>query len=265
MNAPRPLIGPLVRPTSRPISTQWTARKDRRPSVLAKMVPYTRRYEIQWLDASGQVEDFFRVGPAMPIFEAGFNAFAHGALISTTGGPVAIEDLMPGTMIETATGVPALLRWIGSITLVPNAPMRGDVPDRLYRVVTDSLGLGRPSSDVTLGPGARLLDRSPEVCRRLGTEAALVPAMTRADGECIVEITPVSPVRLYHLSFEQHHVIYANGVEVESFHPGPDATYSLSDEMREQFLALFPHKKGLHEFGRMLWPRMEASEADIVS
>jgi hypothetical protein len=104
-----------------------------------------------------------------------------------------------------------------------------------------------------------LLDRSPEVCRRLGTEAALVPVMARADGEAILEIAPVSALRVYHLSFDQHHVISVNGLEVESFHPGPDATYSLSDEMRAEFLALFPHKASLHEFGRMLWPRFDVT------
>ncbi len=258
MNAPRPLIGSLTRSVSRPVSTQWTARKDRRPSVQAKMVPYTRRYDVTWMDDAGFMEDFTRVAPAMPIFESGFNALAHGALVSTPRGHVAVEDLVPGMMIDTATGEPARLRWIGSITLVPDAPERG-VPDRLYRVVADSLGFARPAVDLTLGPGARLLDRAPEVCRRLGTEAALVPVTTRVDGEAIIEIAPVSAARVYHLSFDHHHVISVNGIEVESFHPGPDAIYSLSDEMRDQFLALFPHKKSLHEFGRMLWPRFDAA------
>jgi hypothetical protein len=194
----------------------------------------------------------------MPLFEAGFNALAHGALVSTPRGHVAVEDLVPGMMVDTATGEPARLRWVGSITLVPDAPNRG-VPDRLYRVVADSLGFARPAVDLTLGPGARLLDRSPEVCRRLGTEAALVPVMARVDGEAIVEIAPVSALRVYHLSFDHHHVISVNGLEVESFHPGPDATYSLSDEMRAEFLALFPHKASLHEFGRMLWPRFDVN------
>jgi hypothetical protein len=260
MNAPRPLIGSLTRTVSRPISTQWTARKDRRPSVQAKLVPYTRRYEVCWIDADGFLNEFTRVAPAMPIFESGFNALAHGALVSTPRGHVAVEDLVPGMMVDTATGEAARLRWVGSITLVPNGPERGDVPDRLYRIVTDSFGFARPALDVTLGPGARLLDRSADVCRRLGTEAALAPVTSLADGECVLEITPISAVRLYHLCFDGHHVISVNGLEVESFHPGPDAVYSLSDEMREQFLALFPHKTGLHDFGRMLWPRFTGTE-----
>jgi hypothetical protein len=258
MNAPRPLIGSLTRSVSRPVSTQWTARKDRRPSVPIRAVPYTRRYDVSWMDDAGFLEDFSRVAPAMPIFEAGFNALAHGALVATPRGHVAVEDLVPGMMIETVNGGPARLRWIGAMTLVPDAPNRG-VPDRLYRVVADSLGFARPAVDVTLGPGARLLDRSPEVCRGLGTEAALVPVQARADGESIIEIAPVSALRVYHLSFDQHHVISVGGLEIESFHPGPDAIYSLSDEMREQFVALFPHKRSLQDFGRMLWPRFDVA------
>lgn len=257
MNAPRPVLGSLGRPNSQ-ISRQWTARKDRRPSVQARQVPYTRRYEVRWIDNEGNVEDFVRVAPAMPLFEAGFNAFSHGALIATTRGPVAVEDLEPGMMIETAMSGPAKLRWIGSITLIPGAPERsGQLPDKLYRIVPDSFGPGRPAVDVTLGPGARLLDRSPEVCRALGTEAALAPVTMRADGETVVEISPVSAMRVYHLSFDAHQVVFANGLEIESFHPGPDASYSLSDEMRLEFLALFPHKSSLSEFGRMLWPRFD--------
>lgn len=259
MNAPRPLVGSLVRTAPRPASTQWTARKDRRPSAPVVSVPYTRRYDVTWIDADGFLHDFSRVAPAMPIFESAFNALAHGALVATPRGPVAVEDLVPGMMVETATGEPARLRWVGSITLVPNAPDRGHVPDRLYRIVSDSFGLARPALDVTLGPGARLVDRSPEVCRQTGTEAALAPISTRVDGECVVEIRPAAAVRLYHLSFDAHRVIYVNGLEVESFHPGPEAVYSLSNEMREQFMALFPHKRSLGDFGRMLWPRFEAT------
>ncbi len=257
MNAPRPVLGSLGRPQSQ-ISQQWTARKDRRPSVPVKQVPYTRRYEVRWIDDAGAVEDFVRVAPAMPIFEAGFSAFSHGALISTTEGPVAVEDLEPGMMVDTAMSGPAKLRWIGSITIVPGAPNRGgQLPDKLYRIVSDSFGPARPASDVTLGPSARLLDRSPDVCRSLGTDAALAPVTMRADGEHVVEINPVSAMRVYHLSFDAHQIIFANGLEVESFHPGPDATYSLSDEMRAQFMALFPHKTSLGDFGRMLWPRFD--------
>ena len=51
MNAPRPVVGPVGRPLSYPpVAAQWTARKDVRPAVTPTVVPYTRRYEIRWID-----------------------------------------------------------------------------------------------------------------------------------------------------------------------------------------------------------------------
>ena len=55
-------------------------------------------------------------------------------------------------------------------------------------------------------------------------------------------------------------MIRVGGVEVESYHPGPDAHYSMSQEMRAVFLGLFPHVTAMQDFGRVLWPRFEASE-----
>lgn len=263
MNAPRPVFATRSRPAA-PISsaTQWTARKDRRPSVTQRRIAFTRRYQLTWIDDEGRIEDATRVAPAMPAFEAGFSAFTHGALIATTEGPVAVEDLVPGMMIETVDAGPRMLRWIGSITLIPGGPDRGGRPDKLYRVPADGLGLGRPTSDVTFGPAARILDRSPETCAQFGTDAAFSHISEQADGMSVIEITPVAPVQVYHLGFDRHHVITASGVEVESYHPGADIDYSLSDELRAEFMALFPHKAGLHDFGRMLWPRFEPQQID---
>lgn len=263
MSAPR-VFGAASAPQRAypPVSAKWTARRDRRPAVQPKFVPYTRRYEISWLDDDGMIEDFVRVAPAIPQIEAGFSAFTHGALIATDEGPVAVEDLLPGVMIQTADGGSAPLRWIGSMTIIPGGPDRGGGPDRLYRLIADSFGLGRPASDVLLGPGARLLDRSPELRARLGADAALAPVASLADGNAVVEITPVAPVRVYHLGFDAHHVITANGVEVESYHPGSSGVHELPDDMRAQFMLLFPHKQSLHDFGRMLWPRFDPLMAD---
>lgn len=255
MNAPR--VSGAVAPTQfyPPVSAKWTARKDRRPAPQPRIVPYTRRFEIKWINDQGVIEDIIRVAPAIPEIEAGFNAFTHGALISTSEGPVAVEDLEPGMMIETANSGAVPLRWIGAMTLIPGAPARDGADDHLYRVITDAFGLGRPAHDVTLGPGARFLDRSPETRAQFGTDAALAPISGFADGASVVQITPVAPVKVFHLSFDAHHIVNANGVEVESFHPGPETAAALDETMRAQLMSLFPHKERLQDFGRMLWPR----------
>lgn len=241
----------------------WTIRSTSQPNPTPtpKHIGMTRRYEVTWIDDDGNIDNFMRICPAIPIFEQAFSAFAHGALIATSEGPVPVEDLVPGMEIETAAGGFERLRWVGAMTLIPGAPTDDDHPQRLYRVTADALGFGRPTTDVTFGPAARILNRDAMVRQALGSEAALAPVSTFEDGVGVVALNPVSPVRVYHLAFDGHHVIRAGGIEVESYHPGPDAHYSMSRELRQVFLSLFPHMETLQGFGRVLWPRFETQES----
>ena len=240
----------------------WTIRNAGQPAapVPPRSTGLTRRYEVTWVDDDGNVDSFVRVGPAIPIFEQAFSAFAHGAMIATDEGPVAVEDLVPGMMVETSSGSYERLRWVGAMTLIPGAPVPDDQPQCLYRVTADALGLGRPPMDVTFGPAARILNRDPAIRNALGAEAALAPVATFEDGVSVVALTPASAVRVYHLAFDGHHVIHAGGIEVESYHPGPDAHYSMSQELRQVFLSMFPHMETLQGFGRVLWPRFETQD-----
>lgn len=244
----------------------WTIRNAKNPTPVPvdPQVRLTRRYEVTWIDDDDNVDTFMRVAPAMPIFEGAFSAFAHGALISTSEGPVAVEDLVPGMFIETATGEYEKLRWVGAMTLIAGMETANIQPQQLFRVCADALGLGRPAQDVTFGPAARLLSRDPEVRSALGSEAALAPVSSLEDGVGVIALTPASPVRVYHLAFDGHHVIRACGIEVESFHPGPDAHYSMSQELRAVFVSLFPHMETLQGFGRVLWPRFETQETGEI-
>lgn len=240
----------------------WTvtgAGQSRPASAPAPAVALNRRYDVQWMDDDGEIDSFVKVAPALPIFEEAFSAFAHGAVISTALGPVAVEDLMPGMEVETASGS-ATLRWVGAITLIPGKPGAFGEDQKLYRTTADAFGLGRPSTDVTFGPAARLLNRDPAIRQAMGSEAALTRIASYEDGMGVVGLTPVSPVRVYHLALDSHQVIRAGGLEVESYHPGSEAHYSMSTEMRGVFMSLFPHLAGLQDFGQVVCPRYELGE-----
>ncbi len=239
----------------------WTVRSAGRPAPQTVMhAGFTRRFEVTCLTADGTVESFSRVAPAIPEFEAGFSAFAHGAVIPTTEGPVAVEDLVPGMGVETATGEIAVLRWVGAMTVIPTNGAPGIPQHNLYRVTADALGYGGPTADVTFGPGARLMNRTAAVRAALGARGGLAPVASFVDGVGVVALTPISAVRVYHLSFDRHHILRVGGVEAESFHPGPDMHYALSAELRAAFLQLFPHKAALHDFGGLAAPRYELSD-----
>lgn len=246
----------------------WTVRRQvSRPITASPQPPkarITRRFEIEWLDANGDVDSDIIVAPALPAFENAFGAFTHGVLIHTTEGPVAVEDLVPGMHLECANGRVVRLIWKGSITLVPGAPTMSDQPDKLYRVTADALGLGRPVQDQTFGPHVRRLNRDPKIRAALGTEAALVPLSAMADGHSVIEVTPVSPTRVYHLACEEHATILAAGLEVESFHPGPEMPLSLPEELMAVFMNFFPNIGHIHEFGRLATPRLTADDMSMM-
>ena len=236
-------------------------------------MPLTRRYEMRCLLPDGRLEEFARTGPATPVFEDAFAAFARGALISTAHGPVAVEDLTPGSLVETAAHGPQPLLWVGAITLFPDpGPTPGGEGARLTRLATDAFGLGRPMPDLVLGPRARVLYRHAR-CREIlgpgegtgeGTGAAFAPAHAFADGVSVTELRPASPVRVYHLAFRGQQIVLANGVEVESYHPGPGIDALLTPAMRTAFLDLFPCFDDFHGFGPMDTPRLTAFEVDTL-
>ena len=76
----------------------------------------------------------------------------------------------------------------------------------------------------------------------------------------VIEVQPVAPVRIYHLATERHAAILAGGIEVETYHPGPDFALSMSDEMMDVFMNFFPYMNDLPDFGRMCAARMTADD-----
>lgn len=207
-----------------------------------------------------------RAAPALPVFEEAFCAFGHGALVTTDRGVVAVEDLLPGMLVETASDGMQTLQWVGSMTLYPTSvEIHGMEPARLMRIAADSFGHSRPNPDLMLGPCARLLYRNARCRDALGTSEAFVPAEAFADGMSVIGITPVAPVRAYHLGFIGQHIVLANGIEVESYHPGPQFQARMDRKILDLFLSLFPYASGPDGFGPMTIPRMTSYEFETLS
>ncbi|WP_074256657.1 Hint domain-containing protein [Vannielia litorea] len=229
-------------------------------------MPLTRRFEVSYLAPNGDIREFQRVAPATPLFEDAFSTLGRGALISTTEGLVAVEDLLPGMLVETLQG-PKPLLWIGSMTVFPDsgelaARAPGHEPQKMLRISTDTFGFGRPVHDLMLGPRARLLYRSSCCMEAVGTDEAFAPARAFVDGVNVVEISPLSPQRVWQLCFDGQQSYFAHGVDVESFHPGPKSEALHDREMAALFLALFPHVERFEDFGPMEVPRLTAFELE---
>lgn len=214
-----------------------------------------RKYQVAALRADGLVQHSEHIAPASMDFEAAFSAFARGTMIATPSGPRAIDDIQPGTLVETAAGPDLPVLWVGSMTLVPSAPVERPEQLRLTRIMADTFGLGRPMPDLVLGHGARLL-RSPAALREYAMQTeVLTPARAFVDGFGAVSVTPPTPVTLYHLCLPYHAIIRAAGLEAESYHPGTTMLRDMGPSARALFLSLFPHITREDGFGPLSYPR----------
>ena len=133
----------------------------------------------------------------------------------------------------------------------------------MFRVMAEAFGPGRPAGDLMLGPAARLLQRSDRLRQKLGLREALIPVQARSDGHSVIALQPLAAQRTWHLMLPAHRLLRANGVEVESFHPGSPRPERLGWDLHAEFLALFPHLNSPGQFGALACPRL--SETDMAA
>ncbi len=221
-----------------------------------------RNYEVAALRADGSLYIGQDNAPALPLFEAAFAAFARGTLIQTVLGDIAIEDLQPGDMINTSSGEPAQLIWIGSSNFIP-ADTGRRLP--LIRIMPDSFGEGRPSSFLTLGPAARVLHTPHHLRAEAGGTRLLTPVREFVDGVNVIEVSPPTPVRLFHICLSRHAAIKAGGLEMETFHPGAQALRDATHNLRERFLSMFPQIGHATDFGPLAHPRAPDTPDESVA
>ncbi|MCR9271536.1 MULTISPECIES: Hint domain-containing protein [Mameliella] len=219
-----------------------------------------RKYEVAALLPDLTVSFTQHVAPASPFFEECASAFARGTLIETVRGPVAIEDLVPGDYILTASGSVSVT-WIGSTTYVPGHEDEATTLTHMTRITTDAFGMGHPPMDLLLGPAARMVVRHPRLEDLLGQNSVLAPVKDYADGDRFLEVTPMGTVQLFHLMVQRHTTIRIGGVDLETYHPGNTAGQSLGQNMRALYLTMFPNISALDDFGQV---SMTRTTRDVV-
>lgn len=165
--------------------------------------------------------------------------FTAGTLIMTPEGPMPIEDLKVGDMVMTADNGPQHIRWIGTRHL-DQAALRARPRLKPIRIEAGSLGDRVPRRDLLVSPQHRMLVRSRIAVRMFDTEEILVPAhiLVASPGICVADET-VS-VTYFHLLFDRHEIIYAEGAPSESLFTGAQALSSVHPDAREEIFTLFP-------------------------
>ena len=130
---------------------------------------------------------------------------AHGTTVMTLDGEKSVEDLTAGTRVITRDSGMAILR---SVTTT-------EVTVASIKVKAGSLGHTRPDKDIIVGPDALVHIRDWRAKALFGADVATVKARRLVDGEFISE-QPAAKIKVYELTFDRQHILYADGLEVAS-------------------------------------------------
>lgn len=192
---------------------------------------------------------------ATPQYSDFFICFARGTLIGTVEGDRPVETLRVGDLIRTRDDGPQPLRWIGGRQVSGR--------DALAPVVIGAgvLGNRRP---LVLSPQHRLLIDGPRAEMLFGSREVLVAAKHLIDGRRI-RSAPRDSVEYWHLLFDRHQIILAEGIATESFHPAEQSIRALDERAREEVLHIFPELR--HEcsaYGPLVRPAICAAEAQAL-
>ena len=166
--------------------------------------------------------------------------FTPGTRILTPNGPVPIEELEAGDRVITRDHGVQSIRWIGATTL--SAGYVAAIPSlRPILIRQGALGENQPEQDMRLSRQHRVLVRDWRAELMFGVEGGvLVPAFSLCNDKTVIAEKPTEDVVYIHMAFDDHEVVYADGVETESFHPVERTVAHMSDAQRAELFTLFP-------------------------
>ncbi len=195
---------------------------------------------------------------------AGVICFAPDTRLTTPWGSRAIQDLRPGDLIQTRDNGAQPILWTGHRRM-SGARLYAMPHLRPIRFKAGALGIGRPDDDLLVSPQHRMLLRGPAAQALFSTPEVLVAAEDLINDSTICVDHALREVTYIHVMLEAHNVVWANGLETESFHPSNTALDMLDPAQRDVLLGLLPGiAENPHSYGDYARRNLSASEAAIL-
>lgn len=156
--------------------------------------------------------------------------FVAGMQVETPGGPVAVETLGPGDLVLTRDAGPQPVRWVGQRTV----RAEGVFAPIWIRENT----FGR-HGQVLVSPEHRVLIRDSLAELLFGEAEVLVAAKNLLSDHSVLRRTG-GWVSYVHIMFDAHQVVWCEGLQTESFLPGPQTKSVFEADLVEEITRLFP-------------------------
>jgi hypothetical protein len=201
----------------------------------------------------------------MGLESGGVICFTPGTRIRTPDGLVLVEDLREGDRVQTKDNGAQEIMWKGSRRMT-GARMFAMPHLRPVRIKAGALGVERPDEELLVSPSHRMLIQGKEAMALFNTPEILVAAKDLINGKTITIDVTVPEVTYIHMLLPDHQILWANGVETESFHPANATLSVLDDSDRARLLAQFPDLEyDPHTYGSYARRNLSATEAAIMN
>lgn len=144
--------------------------------------------------------------PSITLLE--MTCFLTGTLIATPDGAIAVEEIVAGTPLVTASGAVREVRWLGRRAVDLDMLYRGRPPREAHpvRIRAGAIGAGVPARDLLV---------TPEHCLHL--DGRLVPARMLVNGRSILHDVSLRCFEVFHVELPSHDILLAEGAETESW------------------------------------------------
>lgn len=166
-------------------------------------------------------------------------AFSRGTMLTlSSGAQCAIEDLKVGDKLLTRDDGAQEIRWIGQSTV----RAVGD-----FAPIVIKAGTLNNTNDLTLSPDHRLFIYQRRDALGAGRSEVLVKARHLVNGDTVIQ-QDGGFVDYYQLLFDQHQIIYAEGIAAETLLVDTRTRPALQDTVSSELLdTLSAHSGWLHQ------------------
>ena len=183
--------------------------------------------------------------------------FGKSTRIVTPRGARLIETLKVGDLVMTMDHGMQAIRWIGQRTLPAvgcHAPVRIAANSRFGN-----------DRDLFVSQQHRMLEFSYQTNLMFGQDEVFAAAKHLVDGSEIT-LEEGGDVTYFHMLFDEHEVVFAEGARSESYYPGESSLAGLDDPVREELFDIFPELRANPiGFGQSARHTLKASEARLLA
>ena len=194
----------------------------------------------------------------------GVICFTPDTFLATPAGPRRIQSLQQGDRVLTRDNGAQEILWTGHRRMT-GARLYAMPHLRPIRFRRDALGLDRPDLDLVVSPQHRMLVSGAAAQALFNTPEVLVAAENLINDRSITVDFTLREVTYIHVLLGQHNVIWANGLQTESFHPANAALDMIEAAQRESLHDMVPELAvNPQAYGDYARRNLSASEAAIL-